>query len=350
MYFKQADVFMPDLYFPQCHSASIIEMPNKSLIVSFFGGSREKAKDVGSYICKKKLKDPITKWTPPKLFIKWKNKPTGTANFFVPPNKRNEEVWVFYNLMHGKGWSTCNCIRHIYRKRNVATLENYNNCNRGIIKSGTNKNHKIEKRGWLKHDYIRRMIGWNTSGKILVADNGTYILPMHDELFGYKAYFLISKDSGKTWKKSGPIKTKKGCLEPRIIQLKDGRILCFLRTKEREIYCSWSLDRGKTWTKPYSIGLPNPDSMVDAVLSPNNRIILVYNHSKTKRNPLVLCYSEDNGKNWSKPKIIKQRKEKQGEFSYPWIIFGSDRFFHLAYTNNRKTITYAKFDEEWAIS
>jgi predicted neuraminidase len=317
MIFNQIDLFEPDKFFHECHAAYITEMPSRKLFVTFFGGSKDKAKDVGSYLVKKHICSNDN-WSSPKLFVKEPNKATGSAFLFVAPEKN--EIWVFYNLMQGKGYSMCNTVRHIYK----------NGC-------------------WQKRDYLRRMIGWNSRGKIVVLDNGDYVHAMHDELLGYKAYFQISNNKGRTWKIYGPVKTKKGCLEPAVVQLNDGRLLCFLRTKEREIYQSISSDRGKHWMKAISTGIPNPDSEVELLKLPNGNILLAYNHSSTKRNPLNVRFSIDNAQTWSKPKIIAESEGKES-FSYPCMIYGSDNNIHMVYTNSGKTIRYAKFDEEWLYS
>ena len=68
MIYEHYNLFEPGKYFPQCHAPYIIEMPNRSFIVSFFAGSKEKAKDVGSWLVKK----PVVggSWTEPSLFLK----------------------------------------------------------------------------------------------------------------------------------------------------------------------------------------------------------------------------------------------------------------------------------------
>ncbi|MHA1369685.1 MAG: exo-alpha-sialidase, partial [Promethearchaeota archaeon] len=295
----------------QCHSPAIFEMPNKTLIVSFFAGSHEKAKDVGSWMIKRRWRS--SEWTEPRLFLKVKKKSMGTAHFFVPPDKK--EIWVFFNLMHGPGWSTCNQPILVY-KNNL----------------------------WIRGGYLRRMIGWCSRGKMHVLSNRCIIAPMHDELLGYKSYFLISCNGGKSWKASAPVKVPRGCLEPTIVLLNDSKILCFLRTKIGEIYESWSLDGGLTWTRPVGTSIPNPDSMVELLKLDDGTIVLAYNHSKHTRSPLCVRYSKDGARTWSEPKVIASGK---GEFSYPWMILGSDRLIYLVYTNRRKTISLACFDQEW---
>ncbi len=305
--FKQ-DLFEPGKFFEQCHAAYITEIPSKTLVVTFFGGTREKARDVGSWITRKHPRDGT--WHEPRLFLKDPKKSTGSAHLFVPPGKK--EVWMFYNLMHGGGWSTCNQPLAVYTP-------------------GT---------GWNSAGYLRRMIGWCTRGKMHVLDDGRYIAPMHDELLGYKAYFLVSVDQGKHWKVTGPVKTKKGCLEPTIAQLGDGRLLCMLRTKEREIFQAWSLDRGSTWTRAEPTGIPSPDSMVELLAMPSGELVLAYNHSTERRSPLCVRYSTNGARTWSTPVIVASG---EGEFSYPCMVLGSDGYLHLVYTNNRRTIGYVRF-------
>lgn len=313
--FTQHDLFEPGRYFKECHAAYITEMPSRTLYVSFFGGTREKARDVGSWIVTKPI--DATGWSTPRLFIKAPKKSTGTTHFFVTPDR--SEVWAFYNLMQGNGWSTCNQVRHVYRNGR-----------------------------WGEMEYMRRMVGYCTRGKILVMDNGDWLHPVHDELLGYKAYFFVSSNCGRSWRKTGPVKTRKGCLEPTVVQLANGRLLCFLRTKEREIYQALSADRGRTWTRAHPTGLPNPDSMVELLVLPSGTVVLAYNDSTTGRSPLCLARSTDNARSWSSPRTIA--RAPRGEFSYPCMIHGSDGHVHLVYTNMRRTITYARFDEAWLTS
>ncbi|MHA1819154.1 MAG: exo-alpha-sialidase [Promethearchaeota archaeon] len=374
MLFEKYDLFEKNKYFNECHSAGIVEMPNRSLVVSFFAGTREKARDVGTYIVKKKIVADKTEWTQPKLFFKDPKRSMGTGYFFIPPGKK--EIWLYYNLMQGSGWSTCNIAYHVF-------------------KDGS----------WSERKFIKRMIGWVSRGKILVLKNGDFFMPLHDELLGYKAYFKISTDGGKRWKNYGPIKTRKGCLEPSVVQIDDGRLYCILRTKEREVFESWSHDNGRRWSQARPTGIPNPDSQEELLylsidylneylaklkysldkwekkndnhdtnedikgvgsydntkgtrenlihllennIKRNKGIILMFNnHSKESRSPLSIYYSLDYAKTWSAPINIQIGK---GEFSYPNAVLGSDGHIHLVFTNKRKTIRYVKMDLEWVIN
>jgi predicted neuraminidase len=307
------DLFQPDQYFASCHAAYLTEMPNHELWVTYFGGSAEKAIDVGSYLSIK----PISggSWASPRLFKKVEQKSTGTSHLFIAPDQ--SEMWRFYNLMNGKGWSTCSIVRE--RSYDLGTT-------------------------WSAPDYIRKMWGYCTRGKVLVLDNGDYLFPLHREFFMYQGYVLISTNKGQSWKKYGPIKTPKGALEPSIIQLKDGSLLCALRTKEREIYLSRSTDRGHHWSHSVPIGIPNPDSMVELLLLPDGTIVMAHNNTPKNRSYLGVRFSKDNGYTWSDFKAFTDDKT---EYSYPSLLYGSDGNIHLVFTAGRKTIRYVRFSQKW---
>ncbi|MHA1731346.1 MAG: exo-alpha-sialidase [Promethearchaeota archaeon] len=323
--FEKEDLFPPREYFAQCHSAHLAEIPDPGpsrrgstrpeLWVTFFAGTAEKARDVGSWVVKRPVAASATaSWSRPEKFHKVPGKSTGTAHLFVAGPR---EVWMLYNLMNWTGWSTCSILKRVSRDGG---------------------------RTWGKPEYIRRVWGWVTSGKILVLDNGDYLMPIHREFLKYQGHVLISTDRGGRWRRCGRMKTPNGALEPSVVQLRDKSLLCHLRTKDHQIYETRSFDRGRTWTRPESTGLPNPDSMVTLLALPSGTVVLAYNHSYLHRSPLVLRHSTDGGRTWVNPKVLERGNR---EYSYPNMLLASDGFVHLVYTNGRETITHAAFDETW---
>lgn len=81
--------------------------------------------------------------------------------------------------------------------------------------------------------------------------------------FMQRTLIVTSRDEGHTWnylstvaapKKGDPI--GEGLVEPAITLLKDGRLLCIMRSGHHfPLYASWSSDMGKTWTAPQYTGL-----------------------------------------------------------------------------------------------
>lgn len=77
-----------------------------------------------------------------------------------------------------------------------------------------------------------------------------------------RTFIVTSKDKGRTWHYLSTVAIPhagepigEGFGEPAITLLKDGRLLCIMRTGHHyPLYASWSNDSGKTWTAPLYTG------------------------------------------------------------------------------------------------
>jgi len=78
-----------------------------------------------------------------------------------------------------------------------------------------------------------------------------------------RTILVTSKDQGRSWHYLSSIAAPRagdpvgeGFVEPAITLLKDGRLLCVMRSGHQfPLYASWSEDGGKTWTAPLYTGL-----------------------------------------------------------------------------------------------
>jgi hypothetical protein len=81
--------------------------------------------------------------------------------------------------------------------------------------------------------------------------------------FMMRTIIVTSTDEGRTWKYLSTVAVPEqgepvgeGLVEPAITLLKDGRLLCIMRSGHHfPLYASWSSDLGKTWTPPMYTGL-----------------------------------------------------------------------------------------------
>jgi hypothetical protein len=81
--------------------------------------------------------------------------------------------------------------------------------------------------------------------------------------FMMRTIIVTSTDEGRTWKYLSTVAAPEqgepvgeGLVEPAITLLKDGRLLCVMRSGHHfPLYASWSSDLGKTWTPPMYTGL-----------------------------------------------------------------------------------------------
>lgn len=126
----------------------------------------------------------------------------------------------------------------------------------------------------------------------------------------------------------------------------------------RAIYYSDSPDDGLTWTIPKPTSLPNNAAGIDAWKLKNGAVIMAFNnHNGTDkpRSPLTVAVSYDNGMTWPYYRNVQVHNDDGpgiGEYSYPSLIqsfwTGSDdNDIHLAYTYDRETIKYIRFNENW---
>jgi predicted neuraminidase len=132
-----------------------------------------------------------------------------------------------------------------------------------------------------------------------------------------------------------------GAIQPTILVHPNGKLQILCRTKQRVITECWSDDNGFTWSRMVPTGLPNPNSSVDAVMMRDNRILLVYNHSRSDRGILNVATSPD-GKKWFAAAVLEN--EPGSEFSYPAVIQTGDGRAHITYTWNRKKIKHVVID------
>lgn len=305
--------------YPSCHSATIAETPD-GLVAAWFGGTRERHPDVGIWVSRFEN----GKWTEsvevangvqndtlryptwnPVLF----QMPKGELLLFYKVGPSPSTWWgmLVRSSDHGKSWSK------------PETLPN------GIIGPVKNK-------------------------PILLAD-GTLLCPTSVEgEGGWRTYFEMTKDAGKTWEKTDFINDGKmyNAIQPAILMYEDGKLQALCRTKNAVISSSWSADGGKNWGLMNESGLPNNNSGIDAVSLKDGRQLVVYNHVKTPvnapkghRTPLNVAISED-GKHWQAALVLEDSEISQ--YSYPAAIQSSDGLVHIVYTWRRERIKHVVVD------
>ena len=141
-----------------------------------------------------------------------------------------------------------------------------------------------------------------------------------------------SDDDGDSWK---PCETwvdlpRRGAMEPHIVELKDGRLLMYMRTELGAVFQSESGDGGAIWSKPQTTGLKAPESMPCLTKIPKTGdLLLIWNNGFYdpdfdhcgKRTPLTVAISRDEGKTWENFKDIET--DPTYEFTNPSCHFTS---------------------------
>jgi len=277
---KSEFIFLPgDVPYPSCHASTVTETSN-GLLAGWFGGTAEKNPDVGIWISS--FSNGI--WT----------KPVEVADGI-------QEWWgeMKVSADEGKTWSmSSRLINNIY---------------------GPAKN------------------------KPILLNNGELLCPASTEYDGWRVHIEITTDNGLTWKRTKDLnKNDIGVIQPALLVYPDGRTEMLCRSIGSWILGSWSEDNGLTWSSFKSIGLPNPNSGIDAISLRDGRHLLVYNHLIKGRNKLNIAVS-DNGIDW-KAAVLLENDVTGSEFSYPAVIQTNDGMIHITYTWNRKQIKHVVID------
>jgi predicted neuraminidase len=197
-------------------------------------------------------------------------------------------------------------------------------------------------------------------GRPIVLASGEYILPVyretgHDtEVVGADSTscFLRWDPKQRQWVELGAIRSRKGNIQPAIVELSPGRLIAYCRrgggygpVKDGYVVRAESRDSGRTWTEGRDSAFPNPNAAVDFIRLRSGALVLVYNNSMEDRTPLTVGLSADNDKSWPVRRDIAQGKDS---FAYPVALQARDGRIHVVYTShNRKVIEHAVFDEDW---
>lgn len=205
--------------------------------------------------------------------------------------------------------------------------------------------------------------GWycNNNGHALRLENGRIILPAHgtyadnyiggEPYLGYRtklhSFVFYSDDGFKTWHRSANSMTTdgRGCHEPTIVELKDGRLLCFLRNTNKRIFRSYSEDNGTHWSDPEPTELPAPEAPSRLIRIPaTGDLLLLWNNvassSNWPRTPLTAAISKDEGNTWHNYRNIDNRQNYDAAYSS--VTFVKDEALIAYYTRP----TYWKRDCE----
>ncbi len=184
------------------------------------------------------------------------------------------------------------------------------------------------------------------NGRVVQLRTGRLVVPaaLHPCLDGTAKTFqpraimrvFFSDDGGRTWQADAmspeaPSPTSPMLQEPGIIELKDGRLMMYIRTNQGTQYECFSDDAGAHWTAPGPGPLSSPLSPATVGRVPwTGDLLAVWNdHSgwhvfpAGKRTPLCLAVSRDDGRTWSPSRVIEG--DPDGWYCYTSMTFVGDR-------------------------
>ncbi len=174
---------------------------------------------------------------------------------------------------------------------------------------------------------------------------------------------VYSDNGGRTWRQSAteleaPETSRTGLQEPGVIELKDGRLMMFMRTDLGSQYRSFSKDGGETWSpaEPSSIVSPLSPASIARIPSTGDLLLVWNDHDgvdeahKGKRTPFRVAISKDEGATWINKKTLDD--DPEGWYCYTAIEFVRERVLlaHCAGDAKVGRLTrtrFTSFDVAW---
>jgi predicted neuraminidase len=304
---------------PAHHCSTITETPKGDLLCLWYGGSYESADDQVLFLARRAKGE--RNWQPPQVLIRNLRKPPGNGVIFVDGHGT---VWIVWSRMEsqrpiarGSGWSNC---RLMYR-----TSED-------------------DGRSWsVDREFLGNELLAVVRNPPVQRANGNRVLAVEGYLNRQEgSAFLIGEEGGTRWHRGG---FTEGGSQPATIERRDGTLFALLRGAPRLMQVV-SRDGGETWSEPVPSKVRNPDAGISMTRLADGNLVLVFNDSDSKRTPLSVARSLDEGRTWETPLHLESNP---GEYAYPCVIQSSDGRIHVSYTFRRYAIKHVEFNEDWLV-
>jgi predicted neuraminidase len=243
--------------FASCHASTLVETQNGDLLVAWFGGSAEGNPDVAIWMSRSSRNT----WSKPLRLISEPGVATYNPVLF---RTSDNLLWLSYKF----GPSPTNW-------------------------TGAYLNSSSDGKAWSKPIHLRAGLYGPIKNKPLILSNGTIVAGTSVESYhSWSCWVERSTDNARTWSRHGPIAVpgiEYGIIQPAIVPISGRRLRMFVRATEQigRICYADSNDDGISWTSAKLTSLPNPNSGIDAVRLKDDRLLLVYNHTKSGRTPLM---------------------------------------------------------------
>lgn len=304
-----------------CHASSIMELSDGTLLCTWFGGTRERAKDVKIWLARKPKGGT---WQEPVAIADGEG---GTVFNPVLVQLKGGDIQIYY---------LCPTIDE---GRVITSSDNGLTWSRPVA---------------LPKGFVGPVVN-----KPVYLDDGTIVAGASlQDAPGKRIYVERSTDNGRTWTKtpalSDPAGTKYKLIQPTFLVHSQKRLQLLARPNgsgpDTRIAQTWSDDGGLTWGPITDTTLPNNNSAIDAVTLKDGRHLLVYNHSTRndtiggrKGRGILTVAMTRNGIDWEAAAVLEYRTGAV-QYSYPAVIQTSDGLVHITYSWHRKRIKHVVID------
>lgn len=360
----------------QCHASNLLQLPDKTLLCTWFGGSQEGLPDISVWISR--LQPGSSSWSLPTKISFDTNRSCQNPVLFRAPTTGH--IWLFHTSQDGGNQDGCYIMVRVSSDDGVTWSE-----------------PKFPFKG-ITGAFVRQ--------PITVLGDGTWALPVfycrttpghrwigNDDI----SAVFYSRDGGEAWD-TKEVPGGIGAVHMNILPPAESKSewVSFFRSRWADnVYRSTSMD-GLAWATPAATSLPNPNSGICAARLPSGKIALVFNRSAasqdmakreglydditpesdqrpnqasvngktaiwgTPRKTLTLGISDDEGVTW-KERVLEDGdgfcmtnnsiEKTNRELSYPSIFVEQNggetgkTVAHIAFTFHRQHIKYLRIED-----
>jgi predicted neuraminidase len=348
------------------HSSSVVELPNRDLLVVWFHGSGERTAD-DVLIRGARWNHSTGKWSEPFLMADTPGFPETNPVLFLDSKQR---LFFFWPLIIAHQWETALMKYRIstdfqqpagpprweFQDNIVLIPKNIAAKTKewiaGVAPAGAAAEYARRLQAHAEDEYFSRM-GWFTRTHPLQLPSGRVLVPMYSDGFSF-GIMAITDDGGYTWTASEPI-VGAGCIQPSVVRKNDGTLVAYLRDNgppPKRAHISYSKDDGVSWSFARDTELLNPGTSLEVIRLRNGKWLAVYNDLERGRYSLVAALSDDEGKTWKWKRHLDGNPANVGnnQYHYPSVIEAQDGWIHVTYSYfvpEGKSIKHVRLNEDW---
>ena len=315
---------------PSAHASSIAVMADGSLRIAWFGGAKEGASDVGTWIAEVPSGANAAAWH-------WQ--------VLTPKSLAALTGRVIRTLGNPVLWRAPDGRLHLY----VVSVS-YGGWSGSAINSLT-----LDKTGRTVTSARRLILSplFNFSTLVRAQPvpmaDGSVGLPAYHEFITKSGLWVVLGESGDV-RRATPLPRRDGWLQPAVAPVSGEDATALLRCADpgiAKIGIAVTHNAGDSWQSTGELAIPNPDSGIALVRLRDQSLLLAANPLASGRSTLQLFRSTDDGHTWAASRVVESSARLSDEFSYPCLAEGLDGTIHLSYTRLRKGIRLLSFGPDW---
>lgn len=315
------EVVLSDGYGPECHASTLTRLPDGTLVAAWFAGTREGSDDV---VIRCARRDPATNaWSKPRTIAAHPGIPCwnpvlvpaadGSLTLFYKVAKQipDWEGWARRSRDGGLSWSEAHRLPAGFlgpiRARPLTLPDGSLLCGSSTESAGAGRPWRVRFERCANLAEVGEPAAWTQAAP-------------------------------------APGEPPFNAIQPALVELGDGTIAAYARTREGVVATTRSADGGRTWSPLTGTALPNPNSGLEAVSLASGRVGLVLNHGP---NRLTLDFAIVSPDGRTTESVRQVDAVAKGEVSYPSARLersAGRTTLQVCYTRGRREIVFREFD------